>query len=120
MNSCENPIVLTDGDVRFRLDTDAVPGWCDGWMTLFAAGTLPVPDTLPGDRLILPVDEGIALPVEANVDPGEFALDTLTRARNCREKTLNLFLMERGGKCLAITTDSGLHTGYALRWADGR
>lgn len=120
MNSCENPIVLTDGEVRFRLDTDAVPGWCDGWMTLSAAGTLPVPDTLPGDRLILPIDEGIALPVEANVDPGEFALDTLTRARNCREKTLNLFLLARGGKCLAITTDSGLHTGYALRWADGR
>ena len=60
------------------------------------------------------------LPVDTPVEPGEFVLDTLTRARNCREKTLNLFLMERGGKCLAITTDSGLHTGYALRWADGR
>ena len=69
MNSCENPIVLTDGDVRFRLDTDAVPGWCDGWMTLSAAGTLPVPDTLPGDRLILPIDEGIALPVDTPVEP---------------------------------------------------
>ena len=116
----KQPFFLARGDVRFTLCADTCPVPHGVWMQLPANGALPVPDTLPGDRLILPIDEGVALPVDHRVAPGEIDLDGLTRARCGREKTVNLFLLERGGRCLAITTDNGLHTGYALRWADCR
>lgn len=81
-----------------------------------AEKVIPVPETQHGDRLLLPVGEGMVIPVDTHMDGEIFSSDCIERPCCCGEKTMRMVLIDRGGKFLLISPADGMNSGYKLCW----
>lgn len=117
MNYLENTsgFSMEKGGVVFDFATDLRPETVGDVLRFMVKGSAPVPVLFDGDRILLPVGEGIALTVgEDNLVPnanGDFC---------SKLGTMSMVLVERGGKFLLITLDNGMHSSYDARPVDGR
>ncbi len=74
-------------------------------------GEVPLPKLNEADRILLPVDEGVAVPVEQKA-PFE-----CKDVRLCsREGTMRMIIIERGTQYLLVSPESGIYTTYSLLW----
>lgn len=101
----ENGFLLTSDGVTFALSADGAPALDGGLAVLETARTIPVPAIERGDRLLLPIDEGVALDAEGEYISGDLDMDRI-RGRLCgREGTLGMIVVQRGGRYLLIVPD---------------
>ncbi len=98
--------LISDG-VTFTLTGDVSPALEGEICTVEAKATIPVPVIERGDRLLLPVDEGVALDADGEYLSGDIDLSRI-RARLCgREGTMSMIVVQRGGKYLLISPEHG-------------
>ena len=82
-------------------------------------GRIPTPIIKKGDRLLLPVDEGIAVTADREYEDGEFGCNDI-RGKFCsREGTLSMVIVERDGKFLLIALSDGKYGSYSAKRTDG-
>lgn len=83
-------------------------------------GDVPVPELKADDRLLLPVDEGIAITVGQKYEKGELDINYINTPFCRREGTISMIIIERNKNYLLIALDSGLHASYsAIREDEG-
>ena len=117
MNYIENTngFSLVSGSVQFDFVTELRPEEQGDKLRFLVKGSAPIPALLDGDRLLLPIGEGIALTV------GEENLVLNANGDFCSKLgTMSMVMVERGGKFLLISLDNGLHSSYDARPVDGR
>ena len=103
----EKGFILERGGVSFCF-TDARS--LDGGEFLLVEGEAPIPELICGDRILVPIGEGIALTV-GEADPilnagGSFC---------SKQGTMRMVMVERGGKYLLIRLDSGVYASYSTK-----
>lgn len=106
--------ISLDG-VYFDFESELVPQEKDGVLALFVAGTVPVPRLEDGDRILIPMGEGIALTVGED--------DPVTNAYGdfcSKQGTLCMTVVERGGKFLLISLENGIYSAYDTRPEEGK
>ena len=117
MNYLENTngFSMEKDGVVFDFATDLRPETAGDALRFTVKGSAPVPALLDGDRILLPVGEGIALTV------GEDDLVPNANGDFCSKLgTMSMVILERSGKFLLITLDNGMHSAYDTRPVDGR
>ncbi|MBE6584447.1 MAG: hypothetical protein E7649_05670 [Ruminococcaceae bacterium] len=106
---------LSHGGVSFEFCSDTVPEIKDDTVKLFLEGTVPTPELCDGDRILVPVGEGIALTVgESNI------IDTARGDFCSKTGTLCMVIVERAGKFLLISLDNGNNSSYDTKPENGR
>ncbi len=108
----EKKFSLFEGEVSFDFISDLSPKEKDAVFTLTVCGEIPVPLICAGDRLILPVDEGIAIEADKEYEKGELDISNIGGTFYSREGTLAMLLVEREGKFLMIALDDATHASY--------
>ena len=104
---------LTDGGVWFDFPSEHIPVERNGLYTLHGVGAVPVPTIKKGDRLLLPIDEGLALDADGEYISADMDCSRI-RARLCgREGTMSMIVVERAGKYLLIAIDHGENAVYS-------
>ena len=85
-----------------------------------ASGEVPVPEIVSGDRLILPVDEGIAVNVEDEYESGEFDCNSIG-GYFCtgHNGSIGMVLIERNKAFLAVCPENLVDTEYKAEKKDG-
>lgn len=73
----------------------------------------PIPKLEAGDRIILPVDEGMVVYADKDYVAGELDIKNMGGDFSSREGTVGLVAIERKGKFLLICPENGLHSGYS-------
>ena len=73
----KNGFSLVSDNVCFDFITDLIPKESDSMLKLAVIGNVPIPIIKPKDRLLLPVDEGIAITVEKEYPFGAFSRNSL-------------------------------------------
>lgn len=105
--------------VKFDFLTDAAPIEKGQLYEYIAKGNIPTPTIQRGDRLLLPIDEGIAITAERKYEAGEFDCDHI-QGRFCgRQGTLSMIIVEREGKFLLIALHDGTYGSYSAKRVDG-
>ena len=119
-------ITKTDGGFIFESDhvkfdflTDVIPIANGGLYDYTAKGNIPVPIIQRGDRLLLPVDEGIAITADRKYEDGEFDCENIQGRFCSREGTLSMVIVEREEKFLLIMLHEGAYGSYSARRVDG-
>lgn len=110
--------LVADG-VRFVFEDGRMPDMEEGFGRLTVEGWAPVPKLMAGDRLLLPVDEGIAIEVDREYASGEVNCDRLEGEFCSRNGTMSMVMVERDGRYLLIALDSGVHSKYYATREDG-
>ena len=110
--------MVSDG-VHFDFCDDRLPEEHGGLYRLTVEGMAPVPQIMAGDRLLLPVDEGIAITADKKYASGEADCDRLGDRFCTRNGTMSMVIVERERKYLLIALDSGLHSEYRATREDG-
>lgn len=108
-----NGFSLSRGGVSFTLSGDAEPGLDGDLAVLETAGHVPVPVIERGDRLLLPIDEGLALDADGDYVSGDIDMSRI-RGRLCgREGTLGMIVVQRGDGYLLIAPDHAENVVYS-------
>lgn len=82
-------------------------------------GNAPVPKIQKGDRILLPMGEGIALISDKDYSCGSINRDKIT-ARFCTHlATMAMVIVERAGRFLLIALEDGFDAGYVAERIDG-
>lgn len=106
--------ILEKDGVEFTFSANIGTQNADGFCELDICGDVPVPKILKGDKIILPVDEGMVLNAGETYENGEFDFSSI-RHRFCgREGTLSMLVVQRDSKYLMIALQSGVHSVYSL------
>lgn len=105
-----------EGTVHFTFAGAASLYACDGVYAADVVGQAPMPEICPGDRLLLPVDEGIAITADREYISGEFDCQRIGGSFCSREGTLDMLLVQREGAFLLIALDSGIYASYQAVW----
>lgn len=109
----KNGFSLTSDGVTFALSGDIAPNLDGELAVLEAVRTIPVPTVERGDRLLLPIDEGVALDADGEYTSGDFDMNRI-RARLCgREGTMSMVIVQHGGKYLLIMPEHGENVIYS-------
>ncbi len=106
---------LSADTVTYDFITSTVPVFTEGLYTITVTGNAPVPILEKTDRLILPVDEGIAITVGQTYQKGELDIHNIGGDFMRREGTMSLVLVERQGHYLLICLQDGMDAGYRAR-----
>ncbi len=104
--------ILKEASVAFEFESEAIPKSEGELFVIEGKGALPVPKLKKSDRLILPVDEGIAIEVGKAYEKGELDIDRIGGPFLSREGTASLVLVERERHFLLIALQSGIGAGY--------
>ncbi len=115
----KNGFVFKDGNVIFDFLTDVIPTANGLLYECTVKGSVPVPEISIGDRLLLPVGEGIAITVERKYESGEFDCDNIKGKFCSREGTLSMIIVERSGKFLLIALHNGHTADYSAKRNNG-
>ena len=115
----ENGFELSLDDVSFEFHAKTVPYECDGIYSLDSIGEIPVPKILKGDRILLPIDEGVALKAEEAYDGGDFDMDNIKAYFHSRPGTMCMIIVERQNKFLLIALKSGADAYYTATKENG-
>lgn len=106
-------------DVSFEFFSQKVPCENNGIYTLETADEIPVPKILKGDRILLPIDEGVALKAEEAYDGGDFDMENIKAYFNSRSGTMCMIIVERQKKFLLIALKSGADAYYTATKENG-
>ena len=119
-------LIKTDGGfifesekVRLNFLTDALPGENGGIYDILIKGDIPAPIIEPSDRLLLPVDEGIAISANREYVSGELDFENIKGHFCGRDGTLSMVIVEREGKFLLIVLHDGANAMFSARRVDG-
>lgn len=115
----ESGFSLVSDTVCFDFSDNRFPKEDNTSYKLDIIGNVPVPDIKAGDRLLLPVDEGIALRAEKEYAPGEFDCNCIKGEFCSREGTMSMVIIERKGKYLLISLESGINSEYKAERKNG-
>lgn len=121
MNIIKNSIgfTLIADTIAFDFETTVCPIFEKNTATAEICGKVPIPKLLPGDRLLLPADEGIAITVDKEYESGEFDCNLIEGDFCSREGTMSMIIIERGGKYLLINLEIGINSEYKAERKDG-
>ena len=88
-------------------------GICDknNIYTIEVDGNVPLPDLHETDRILLPVDEGIAVPANEKTT---FSCENVKLCS--REGTMSMVIVQRGEEYLLVSPESGMYATYSLAW----
>lgn len=115
----KNGFSLASDTVCFDFIFNEFPKEHNALFRLEVVGNAPVPCIKAGDRLLLPVDEGIAITAEKEYAPGEFDCNCI-KGRFCgREGTMSMIIIERERKYLLISLDDGINSEYTAERKNG-
>ncbi len=103
----------------FEFESSVIPKNENGNPVLTVSGKIPVPQIVCGDRLMLPIDEGIAITAEKEYECGEFDINNIHGAFCGRQGTLGMIIVQRNNKFLAIIPDVTAGTEYYATKKDG-
>lgn len=109
--------ISKDG-VSFELDCKALNA-NNGIYELNIQGAVPVPNLLKGDRLLLPIDEGVAISADAEYEKADLDFNNLTSPLCNREATMGMFIIQREDKFFLIAIIDGANSFYSLTKKDG-
>ena len=115
----ENGFYLSSDDVSFEFQSKKIPYECDGLYSLETVGEIPVPIVLKGDRILLPIDEGVALKAEEIYDGGDFDMDNIKPYFHSRPGTMCMIIFERQNKFLLMALKSGADAYYTATKENG-
>ncbi len=85
----------------------------NGLLTLIANGIIPTPELQKSDRLILPVDEGIAIEVGKKYTNGELDINNIKSSFLRREGIMSMLVIERNKEFLLICLENGIDANYS-------
>ena len=111
----ENGFSIVCDSVSFDFVSDIFPEEKDGVIFLNTEGILPTPTLENGDRILLPMGEGIALTV-GEPEPIANAFGDFCS----KQGTLCMVILERNGKFLLISLDNGINSAYDTRPENGK
>ncbi|MBR3942602.1 MAG: hypothetical protein IKJ55_04525 [Clostridia bacterium] len=83
----------------------------NGVYTIKVNGEVPLPRLKDTDRIIIPADEGIAVPVNQKAP---FSIENVILCR--REGTMSMVIIERGDVYLLVSPEMGIYASYSLLW----
>jgi len=110
----ENGFTLMSGGVDFEFTAKSFPEVLNGVIKLNIEGNAPVPTLKNGDRLILPVDDGMVMTADK-----KYTLPHSVKGSFCsREGTISMVIVEREGRFLLIALDNGINATYNTNWKD--
>lgn len=115
----ENGFSLASDNVCFDFVSNVYPKEYNALFKLEVIGNAPVPSIKAGDRLLLPVDEGIAITADKEYFPGEYDCNCICGRFCSREGTMSLIIIEREKKYLLIRLDSGINSEYKAERKNG-
>lgn len=115
----ESGFSLESDGVTFDFSTDATLTAEGSLYRYPAKGSIPVPVICRGDRLLLPIDEGIALTAERKYEAGELDCDDINCCFCGRDGSLSMVIVERAGKFLLIALRDGTYGRYRAVRVDG-
>lgn len=111
---------LCENGCSFFFDGEQTPQKRETWYELSnGTGELPVPHVEKGDRIWLPVDEGIVLEADGVYENGDLDFERIAHPFCSREATMSLILLERSGCFLLMALETGTGASYALRREEG-
>ena len=105
--------------VSFHFSSDFALIKENGYYKAEIMGKVPVPELKKGDRLLLPINEGIALKAEEEYETAVFDISYIKRDFCTHEATMSMIIVERAGKFLLITLESGVHSSYEVYKENG-
>lgn len=108
----QNGFSLFSDDVSFEFYSKEVPCENNGIYTLDTIGEIPAPEILKGDRILLPIDEGVALKAEEAYDGGDFDMDNIKAYFHSRAGSMCMIIVERQNKFLLIALKNGADAYY--------
>ncbi|MBQ8351339.1 MAG: hypothetical protein IJY20_04770 [Clostridia bacterium] len=112
--SSETGFSMSTDSVSFIFDSDRLPRQENGHGVLTTAGRIPTPVIQPKDRLLLPIDEGMALTADAVYDQGEGDINRVEAPFYSRPGALCMIIIERNDQFLLIMPHNALHAGYTV------
>ncbi len=115
----KNGFSLVSDAVCFDFACNLYPKEQDSLFKLKVCGKAPVPSIKAGDRLLLPVDEGIAITAEKEYASGEFDCNCIKSSFCSREGTMSMIIIERENKYLLISLDNGINSKYKAERKNG-
>ncbi len=115
----KNGFCLDSDNVCFDFVGDLFPKERDSVFKLDVTRSVPVPVIKPGDRLLLPVDEGIAITAEKKYAPGEFDCNCIRGSFCNRNGTMSMIIIQRENKYLLIGLDNGINSEYKAERKNG-
>ncbi|MBQ7045917.1 MAG: hypothetical protein IJN65_05445 [Clostridia bacterium] len=104
--------ISKDG-VNFTLECDSLTKNGDLY-ELNIKGNVPVPSLIKGDRLLLPIDEGVALSADGEYEKADLDFNNLSSPFCNREATMGMFIIERDNKFLLIAIKDCANSAYSL------
>lgn len=110
---------LVSGSVTFDFTTDIYPVSAENVYFVQGEGDMPVPQIQKGDRLLLPIDEGVALEADEEYEPGEYGMDCIKSIFCGRVGTLGMVIVERSKKFLLIMVEDVLNSYYVAEKKEG-
>ncbi len=115
----ENGFSLSDGSVVFDFESDKTLSKNGGFYSAKFIGSAPVPNIHASDRLLLPVDEGIAIEADKTYPPCHVSLDRISSAFLNRNGTMSMIIVERDQKYLLIAIDDAFAAEYSVGKENG-
>lgn len=109
---------VSDG-VSFDFESDIIPDENGMLFQTEIKGNVPVPVIRKRDRLLLPVDEGIAITAEKEYVQGESDLNCIKGAFLSRAGTMSMVIVERDKKFLLIALECGIEAEYKAERING-
>ncbi len=121
MNFCKNTdgFSLKKDNIGFDFKTAQIPTEKDGFFVLTASGNIPVPEIHACDRLLLPVDEGIAVTADEEYEKGQFDCECIGGSFCSREGTMGMIIVERAKKFLLIAIENTPYSSYETKRTEG-
>jgi len=106
---------ISHDGIGFEFISDVIPSESGEVLSLEVLGVVPTPKLMDGDRILVPVGEGIALTVGED-EPIENAFGDFCS----KQGTLCMVVLERNGKFLLISLENGVNSSYDTRPENGR
>lgn len=103
----EKGFLIEKDGVTFAFCGEKKPG--EG-LRMNVAGAVPTPELADGDRILVPVGEGVALTVGEERPVMNASGDFCSK-----QGTMCLVILEREGKFLMISLDHGIHSSYSTK-----
>ncbi len=112
--------LLSNDNVSFRFSSNAPIEHCGDLCKLKITGEVPIPELLADDRLILPIDEGIAIEVGKEYDTSAYDMSNLGGHFSSSVGIMKMILIERNKQFLLITLKTPFFASYHAVFREGR
>ena len=111
----ESGFSIKSGKVDFEFLSETAPQKKGCAFSFDILGKIPTPALKDGDRILIPMGEGIALTVGEDEPIANAFGDFCSK-----QGTICMVILEREGKFLLISLENGIYSSYDTRPEDGR